>query len=217
MTLFARRQIKSQSSSLKVGSSTVAKIAFRPAYLRVSEARGRFRNDAELVEALREGTLTARGRLTSDFTIGANGGSFNTPTEPSYGEPELIPISAWREWDANLQADQLTDGRHHSQYTDVEIPTGDFDALVLPATGGRPEEHDWELILKQAMVWISQHPISKTATLDGWIKDLAVSLPYCVENDVPKEDALKRKLRDVFRAISKGQPLPVGKPRRARG
>lgn len=199
----------------------MAKPAFRPTYLSLSDAVKHIRSQDDLLAALREGTLRARGRLTTDFTAGADG-EFGSPTEPSYGDPEPIPVSAWRDLkdvqNLDLDRNMLQDDQAHIAYANIEILKADLDAVfpAAQASGGRPVEHDWELILKQAMVWISQHPIAKGTTLDGWIKELAVKLPYCETHDVPKEDALKNKLRDVYQAIVNGQPLPVGKPKRNR-
>lgn len=195
----------------------MVKRTFLPAYLSLSAAAERFRSENDLLAALREGTLSARARLTKDFTAGTEG-QFGLPTEPTYGEPEPVPVSAWRDMEVVLDRDLLQDDQTHIAYTSIEVLEADLDAAspAGQASGGRPVEHDWELILKQAMVWISQHPIAKGTTLDGWIKELAVSLPYCVEHDVPKEDALKGKLRDVFHAVVNDQPLPVGKPKRSR-
>lgn len=195
----------------------MAKLIHKPLYLSLSEAALRFRTESGLLAALSEGHLAARGRLTTDFTAGAEG-QFGTTAEPFYGEPTIVPVSAWRDMTVSVERNQLQHDQTYAAYASIEILEADLEAAFGAGriAGGRPAEHDWELILKQAMVWISQNPIAKETTLAGWINELAVNLPYCVANDVPKEDALQDHFRDVYHAIVKGKPLPVGKPKRSR-
>ena len=86
----------------------MVKRTFRPAYLSLSAAAERFRSEDDLVAALREGTLSARARLTKDFTVGT-GGQFGLPAEPTYGAPEPVPVSAWRDMEVVLDRDLLQD------------------------------------------------------------------------------------------------------------
>jgi hypothetical protein len=190
----------------------VAKLTFQPAFLSLSNAAKRFHEASDLLAALKEGSLTARGRRTADFT-GANGG-FGAPIDPIYGDPEPIPTSAWRDWKVLLSENIVQNDQDYAAFVDVEILAADLETnLAGRPSGGRPVSHDWELILKQVIVRVSEKPI-EDITLNAWINDLASNLPYCETNKVPTEDALTKKLRDVFQAVKGEKPLPVGRPLR---
>jgi len=191
-------------------------IRHQPAYLKLSDASKRFKSPDDLLAALREGTLRARGRLTTNYT--GDDGHGGQPTEPIYGEPEPVPVSAWRDMELDLDRETLLDDQHYAAYKSVEILEADLADVALdgPSLGGRPQEHDWELILKQALVWVTKNPMKSGTKLDGWINELALNLPYCAKNGVPQEDALKKKFKDVYDDITGEKPLPDGAPKRRR-
>lgn len=173
-------------------------------FVSLKEAAQRFDDPDNLLRALQDGTLAARGRYSADYT----------DDRRRLAEPTPIPSASWHEAKADFDLSQLIND-DESCFHVVEIERIALDTLaatgVTKNTGGRPPKHDWDQFWREVIIAVHEDGIPPK--LDQWVRQLQAGLPSLTSTSGggPDESQIRKKLQPVFKQLKKASTPRNGK------